>query len=91
MHTEEMNYPDIARRYLLSSSFTNFTLRNIPNTLFGNESVQKFIDSVASNTTNTYNRSETISKIFMAMNKLPYDPNGVDAQITLSTYSKYTA
>jgi hypothetical protein len=65
------------------------TIRNLPNLFFENDFVQNMIEAVrvSSNITNTYNRTEMSAMVSMALNKVPHDPNGIDAQLSFGMYN----
>jgi hypothetical protein len=89
----------MARRYLQQSSFSSFnniTLRDVPKMLMNTDSVRNMFDDLYSNSTLlNSNRKMTAlnmtsiglySMVETNLNQVPYDPYGIDAQMSLGMY-----
>jgi hypothetical protein len=84
----------MARRYLQQSSFSSFnniTLRNVPKMLMKTDSVKNVFDDLFSNSTlfnsiPTMTSTELYSMVETNLNQVPYDPYGIDAQMSFGKY-----
>jgi hypothetical protein len=86
---KEFKVHHIAGRYLQSTLLANQTIRNIPNLfLQGYDEFQKsFLNSTTTMTVQTSSQMNELRSILdTVLSNIPYDLNGIDAQIKFSTF-----
>jgi hypothetical protein len=84
---KEFEFQHIAGRYLQSTSVANQTIRNIPDLFL--QGYDEFQKSFLNSTSSTMTVNELRSMLDTVLSSIPYDPNGIDAQIKFSTFIIY--